>query len=191
MKKAMKTIAVLLYNGLTALRVVKYYIKRHFHMNISMSELAAIGDQLRYGHVAGHMLLIEDQWGASEVVKAASGRFVRKDANGRVEICPDGETEIYGFAEHRQETTSSTEGGTKTQVNIALDAVYKIPVNAGTYLRTMAGKTCDLAVSSSIQGAKLDASGEDVIQLLAGDLTNNHWVLCRINPLKVAADGVV
>lgn len=184
-------IGTMLYNMKIALLVVVYHIKRTFNMYISIDELATIGEQLRYGHVAGGKVLIPEQMGASEVVRAASGRFGFRDANGRIEIADSGDTTLTGFVEHRQETTSSTEGGTKTQMNISFDAVYKVPITAGTLVRTMFGKTCDLLVSSNIQGADLSESNEDVIQILGGDIANNQWVLCRIVPAKMIQAGVV
>lgn len=97
-----------------------------------------VGEQLRYGPVdPDHMILVPAQWGASEVVKAASGRFVKTDGSGYLEIAGDGDSELVGWADHREETVSATEGGTKTQLNVDRNTLYKIPLAAGTLARTM------------------------------------------------------
>lgn len=131
--------------------------------------------------------------GASEVIKAASGRFVKEDTSGRLEIAVDGSAELAGWVEAGEQTCSATEGGTIVGLIPAAGCkcVFRIPVSAGTFVAAMRGKTCDLAVSSSIQGAKLDGSGEDTIIILDGDVTNNQWVDVMINPAKIGQTGVV
>ena len=151
------------------------------------------GKQLRYGQIKGPEVQIPVSIGASEVIKWASGRFVKADGSGRVEIAVDGTTEILGWldAELGEGTASATEGASKGILNPSLDAIYRIPINAGTYVASMQFKTCDLAVTSSIQGAKLDASGEDTVMIVDGDLVNNEWVDVMLNPAKRGATGVV
>lgn len=151
------------------------------------------GKQLRYGCIKGPEVLIPVSIGASEVIKWQSGRFVKPDGSGRVEIAVDGTTEVIGWldAELGEGTASSTEGASKGVVNTSLEAVYRIPINAGTYVASMQFKTCDLAVSSGVQGAKLDASGEDTVMIVDGDLVNNEWVDVILNPVKRGATGVV
>lgn len=151
------------------------------------------GKQLIFGKIKGPDVWLPVSIGASEVIKWASGRFVKADGSGRVEIAVDGTAEIIGWleAEIGEGTASSTEGATKGVVNPSLNAVYRIPINAGTYVASMQFKTCDLAVSSNIQGAKLDASGEDTIMIVDGDLVNNEWVDVILNPSKRGQTGVV
>lgn len=155
------------------------------------SNFGTEGERLKYGFIKGFELYIPAPIGASEVIKAASGRFVKTDGSGRVEIAVDGTTELVGHLNYPEGTASATEGGSIGILNVARDAVYRIPVNAGTYAAAMKYDTCDLAVTSSIQGAKLDASGEDTIILVDGDVTNNAWVDCMINPSKLGQTGVV
>lgn len=153
-----------------------------------MSEVIA---QLKYGWIRGGRSGYIVPIGASEVIKAKSGRFVKNDTSGRAEIAVDGSTELIGFLDCEEFTASSTEGADKRFCINDLTAVFRIPINAGTYAATMVGKTCDLAVTSNIQGAKLDASGEDTVIIVGGDAVNNAYVDVMINPVKVGATGVV
>lgn len=155
------------------------------------------GTQLKYGPIKNEAMAVKlDNWpvGASEVIKAASGRFVKYDASQRLEIAVDGSTLLAGWLEIGEQTASATEGATKGCLIPAANCpvVFRIPINAGTYIETMRGKTCDLAVTSTIQGAKLDGSGEDVLLIVDGDLLNNLWVDVMIAPDKQASfTGVV
>jgi len=151
----------------------------------------AVGVKLKYRHIKGFELFLPIPIGASEVVKAASGRFCNYDASGRAEILDDAGTDIIGHLEFHDATASATEGADIGLLNLALDAIYRIPVNAGTYAAAMRWNTTDLARTSNVQGAKLDASGEDLVQIVDGDVDNNNWVDVRINPNKIAITGVV
>lgn len=152
----------------------------------------AEGDQLRYGQVKGISVGVPCPVAASEVVKAKSGRFVTMNA-GNLEMADDGDTLLAGWIEHPEGTVPS--GGEVANFHPAplnLGVVYRIPVNAGTYVVGMLGKTCDLARSSNIQGAKLDGSGEDVLLIVGGDAVNNRWVDVVYNPSKLTSyTGVV
>ena len=148
-------------------------------------------EQLKYGWLRGGQQGDVYPSGASEVFKAQSGRFVSADASNRIEVAIAGDTELLGHAETHDHTTSATEGAESIFVINDLTAVFRIPVNGGTWAATMRGKTCDISVASSIQGADLAASGEDVIVLLNGDLVNNNYVDCQLNPLKMYVVGVV
>ena len=149
------------------------------------------GAQLKYGCInpEGKASIIGSM-GASEVIKAASGRFVKQDGSGYLEIAADGDTELYGFVEISEQTCSATEGSTKANCIVDANAQFKIPVDSGTYVITMRGKTCDLAVSNDIQGAQLDASAEDTLIIHDGDLVNNAWVIVSLNPNKLGATRV-
>ena len=190
MKRFSIWLGLVLHSVRTKFLLLKYHVKRHFNFNITLSEVAAIGEQLRYGQVLGPRVMVDAVWGASEVIKAASGRFCITDGSGRLEIADSGDGELVGFAEHKEETSSATEGATPTQLNISLEAVYKIPIGgAVTLTRAMFYDTCDLIVASGIQAADL-TSNEDVLQIVGGDLVNNNWILVRLNPAKVGATGV-
>ena len=157
------------------------------------------GTQLKYGPIKGEdfAVAIPLPMGASEVIAAKSGRFVKNDGSGRMEIAGAGSTLLMGWVELPENanfnssglyTCSSTEGGDIGRVyfgSAALHVVFRIPVNAGTFIATMRGKTCDLSVVASIEGAVLNLSSEDTIIILDGDLVSNNWVDVVINPAKL------
>ena len=154
-------------------------------------------DSITYGRRKGHdKLRFTFPVGASEVFKQAGGSFVIEDGSGRVEIAAAGETNVIGAALLNADlTASSTEGGTVAEVDLSYESVYEVPVNAGTWADTMRLKTCDLVVTSSIQGVDLAASGEDVVQLIDKGRTNAAGtvvsVLVRLVPAKLTYTGVV
>jgi len=151
----------------------------------------AIGEMLKYGHVRGGSEGFNVPIGASEVFSNASGRFVKPDgANRRAELAGDADTELMGFLVCEAFTSSATEGADERFCINDLTAVFRIPVNAGTYAKTMIGETCDLSISSNIQGAQLNASDEDTLIVVGGDVDNNNWVDVMLNPNKMAAVGV-
>jgi hypothetical protein len=169
-----------------------------------------MGSDLKYGIVKGesNAIKLSAPMGASEVIAVKSGRFVTNDASGRMEIAKDGSTLLAGFVELPDGknysstgiyTCSSTEGADiagwyPAALNIGV--VYRIPINSGTYAATMLGETCDISVSSNIQGAQLDASAEDTLIIVGGMIggtsANGGWVDVAINPDKIASlTGVV
>lgn len=149
------------------------------------------GVQLKYGWLRGGQEGYEHILAASQVIKNASGKFVKRTgaSTDTVTLAVDGTTEILGHLEC--EAIASTAGTEKRKVICDLTAVFRIPVNSGTYSHVMKGKTCDISVSSDIQGAQLDASSEDTLVIVGGDEVNNKWVDVMINPAKFAATGVV
>lgn len=149
------------------------------------------GDQLRYGWVSGPKSTIEIGMAASEVVKAASGRFINVNTSGYGEILDDGDTaECFGHIEGPEETTSSTAGGTRYACIVGFSDIYKIPVDTGTYAITMIGDTCDVGVPSNIQGANVSASSNEQFIIRGGDATNNNWIYVSINPAKAGQTDV-
>jgi len=142
------------------------------------------GNHLRYGKVKGHELVIGNNiWAASQVIANQSGKFVYNN-DGALTLCVDGTAQIFGWA---QEYAHTPTVGDIVGVNIALDAVYRIPIISGTYVVGMMGDVTDLEVSSSIQGAKLDASGENLVIIVGGDLVDNEWVDVKVNPVVQGA----
>ena len=148
------------------------------------------GKQLKYGQIAGGDLGYEHILTAAQTILAASGKFVKRAGDGidTVTIAGDGDTELLGHLEC--EAIASTAGTEKRKVVCDLTAVFRIPINSGTYTHLMKGKTCDLSISSDVQGAQLDASAEDTLVVVNGDLVNNEWVDVMLNPLKMFAIGV-
>ena len=142
------------------------------------------GDQLRYGWIGGGKAAVPVRMYASERADAPGSRFVNMNATGYAEYLDDGDDEeIFGSAEVAYGTQSSTQASTDVVNCIAdLSAIYKVPVDTGTYAITDIGDTCDVGVTSYVQGAYLQASNDEHLIILGGDLTNNNWVFVRLNP---------
>lgn len=133
--------------------------------------------------------------GASEVFKQAGGGFMKTDGSGRVEFAGDGDKEIIGHHLLQIDfTASSTEGGTNVAVDMSQESVYETPIDTGTWADTMRAKTCDLGITSNVQGVNLSTSTDDCILLLDKGTTNPAGtvvsVLCKINPANVVYRGV-
>lgn len=141
------------------------------------------GVQLKYGQIKGGHVGIEGYMAASQTLKRASGRFAYLDSNGRLTLCAAASTTIWGAIEAGLEAEAPSQDD-RVNVNVSLDAVYRIPVNSGTFAKGMIGDTCDLSSSNNIQGAALDSSTTDLVIIVDGDLTNNNWVDVKINPSK-------
>lgn len=147
------------------------------------------GKQLLYGQIRGGEEGDEYILAASQTILNASGKFVKRTADDTdtVTLAADGTTELVGHLEC--EAIASTVGTEKRKVVRDLTAVFRIPINAGTYTHLMKGKTCDLSISSNVQGAQLNASTEDTLIVVNGDLVNNAWVDVMLNPAKMASVG--
>ena len=158
--------------------------------------------ELKYGVQLNEQvaLIVSAPMGASEVIPAG-GAFVKNDASGRMEIAGDGTTLLAGYvfpteldAGKKYQTCSSTEGGTVVPfipISAMLATAVRLPVTGGTYAATMLGKTCDLEVVSNVQGVQLDASAEDTVIIVGGDVDANE-VLVIPNPDKITSlTGVV
>ena len=153
--------------------------------------------QTEVGRRQGHDHLIFDfPVGASEVFKKAGGGFVSTDGSGRVEIASAAAVDIIGSHLFFEDfTASSTEGGTIVPVDMSLDSVYEIPIDTGTWADTMRGETCDIGVTSNVQGADLTASATDVLILIDKGFTDAagtvQTVLVKLNVNALTLDAVV
>ncbi len=158
--------------------------------------------ELKYGIQLNEQvaLIVTAPMGASEVIPAG-GAFVKNDASGRMEIAGDGSTLLAGYvlpteldAGKKYQTCSSTEGATVVPfipISAMLATAVKLPVTGGTYAATLLGETADLEVVSNVQGVQLDASAEDTVIIVGGDVDANT-VLVIPNPDKIASlTGVV
>lgn len=158
--------------------------------------------ELKYGIQLNEQvaLIVSAPMGASEVIPAG-GAFVKNDASGRMEIAGDGSTLLAGYvfpteldAGKAYQTCSSTEGATVVPfipISAMLATAVKLPVTGGTYAATMLGETADLEVVSNVQGVQLDASAEDTVIIVGGDVDANT-VLVIPNPDKITGlTGVV
>ena len=144
-------------------------------------------EDLKYGHVRGGKIGSPSTWVGSDVLKWQSGMFVIKSGNS-VAIAADGANELLGAAEDSERTTAALD-----PVNIISDpsAVYRIPVLSGTYVVAMQFKTCDLKVTSNVQGANLAAADDDVFIVIDGDAVDNNWVDVMLNQNERGQAGVV
>jgi hypothetical protein len=135
--------------------------------------------ELKYGHIHGSKMAVPVEIAASQTLKAQSGRFVYMDATGQANLNEDGSNRIFGHLEAGDESPSQ---GDVYNCIIDKNAVFRIPINSGTYTKAMIGDTCDISVSSDVQGAQLDASVENTLIVVGGDATNNNWVEVIMNP---------
>ena len=142
------------------------------------------GDQLRYGWVGGGKAAIPVGMYASERVDAPGSRFVEMTTGaGYASYLDDTDAvEIFGSVESPYGTHSTTSGNDVFNCIVDITAMYKVPVDSGTFAITDIGDTCDVGVTSYVQGAYLQAATYDNLIILAGDLANNNWVIVRLNP---------
>lgn len=140
------------------------------------------------GRIMGEGVTVDGiAWAASQVVKNKGGKFVYMN-DGAATLCLDAVAYIFGWANERERTPTV---GDLCSVNVGLDVIYRIPVNSGTFVVGMIGDLCDLSISSSIQGAQLDASTENLLIVCGGDTVGNKYVDVKINPaVQGAAAGV-
>lgn len=149
------------------------------------------GKQLKYGQISGgegsgmYGILV-----AAMVVNNASGKFVYRTgaSTDTVTLALDGTTELLGHLEC--EAIASAVGNEKRKIVDDLTAVFRIPINSGTFAHYMIGKKCDISISSGIQGAQLDAATEGTLIIVGGDDVNNEWVDVKLNPNTVGVTGV-
>lgn len=138
-----------------------------------------MSEQLKYGWLRGGKLSCEVAMAATQALAAQSGRFVYMNA-GAATLCADAITTVFGFLEAHAHTPAT---GAYLNCIIDLTAVFRIPINSGTFVVGMIGDTCDISISGAIQGAQLDASTEDLLVIVGGYSTvyvevmmnQNHW----------------
>ena len=158
--------------------------------------------ELKYGIQLNEQaaLIVSAPMGASEVIPAG-GAFVKNDASGRMEIAGDGTTLLAGYvlpteldAGKKYQTCSSTEGGTVVPfipISAMLATAVKLPVTGGKYASTMLGETADLEVVSNVQGVQLDASAEDTVLIVGGDVEENTVLVTPYVAKITGVTGVV
>lgn len=141
-----------------------------------------MSEELKYDHRHGGKVSVPVAIAASQVISAQSGKFVYMNA-GAATLNVDGSTTIFGFLEAPGSSTAPAVG-TEFNCIIDLTAVFRIPVNAGTFVVGMIGDYCDISIASNIQGAQLNASTEDTLIIVGGDAVNNLYVDVMMNPAK-------
>ena len=135
---------------------------------------------------------------ASVAFKYLSGKFVTQDSNQRIGLSVAGDTKIIGWAAGEGEYTSSaTAGADSTAINIAKDAVYEMPIDSTeteAALIALIGKTCDIIVTGGIQYADIDASSDDILQIVGyhyqGPNSGEQTVLVRLHQPNLTVSGV-
>ena len=149
-----------------------------------------VGKQLKYGQIAGGNIGYEHILSASQTIVAASGKFVVRNGDGvdTVDLADDGDADILGHME--VEAIATTVGTEKRKIVCDPTAVYKIPINTGTYTHLMKGKDCDLDITSDIQGADLSTSADRNLIVVNGDLVNNEWVDVMVAYQNITTIGV-
>jgi len=128
--------------------------------------------ELKYGWRSGGHASRPVVVTASQTIVAASGKFVYQ-TGGAMTLNADGSTRIFGHLEVENYTSAS---GDIRNCIIDLTGIFRIPVNTGTYVVGMIGDTCDISISSSVQGAQLDASVENTLVVVGGDADDNEYV---------------
>jgi len=140
----------------------------------------AIGEQLKYGWIRGGKLAVPVPMAAAQALANASGMFVYMNA-GAATLNADAIGSIFGHLEAHAHTPTV---GDMLNCIIDITAVFRIPVNSGTYAVGMIGDQCDISISGTVQGVQLDASVENTLTVIAGDADNNNWVDVMMTPTE-------
>jgi len=152
-----------------------------------------MGGITKYGWIRGGKSSFPLPMGASEVIKAKSGRFVTNDGSGRGEIAGDGDASLMGFVEGGEQTCSSTEGATVLNCIHDVTAVFRLPLayDNSTYTQNYAdsliGGKYDLVTASNIQKVNLTTQTEGTVVVVGGKAatsatSNDGYVDVRLNP---------
>jgi len=137
-----------------------------------------MSEELKYGFRHGGKVSVPVAMAASQVISAQSGKFVYMNA-GAATLNVDGSTTIFGHLESHAHTPAT---GAELNCIIDLSAIFRIPVNSGTYVVGMQGDLCDISIASDIQGAQLAASIEDTLIVVGGSAA--VYVDVMMNPAK-------
>lgn len=149
------------------------------------------GNHPRYGQVKGHSLNVGGfVWVASQAVKNKGGKFVHNVA-GALTLNIAGSQPILGWANERERTPTV---GDKCTVNVAWDAVYRIPLITGTtFVEAMRGDSCDLENGTSVEAiatVQCLAPGTTTVLtnfIVGGDLVNSYYADVMMNPYPANA----
>ena len=144
--------------------------------------------EVKYGYLYGPRCIVKG-WpiAASQNFESRSGKFVKLDASDDVDIADSGDTQIEGWAEVGDFTSSATAAADTAPVDVSELSVYRVPADADP--ADTLGESCDLIVTSNIQSADVGESNEDVIVILDLDTTDDT-VDVRMNAIKMYAAGV-
>lgn len=144
---------------------------------------------IKYGYVKGTEVTIDMPVAASEVFKHLSGCFVEYNSAGRVAVAGATSTDLAGWAYTGEYTASATAGNTRVPVNVAFDAVYRMPLETAyteAQLLAVCGKFCDIAVTSNVQYANPGGTSINIIQVVGyeyyGSAAGQQAVLVKLVP---------
>lgn len=121
-----------------------------------------------YGYRRGGWNVVEMKMDASTVAQVEPGDFVVAVTAGYVGQAAAGDTPL-GVA-ISVGTDPSADGESSVLVNIAADAIYEYPPDAGTVTQGLVGTTMDVGGAQSIN---IDASADDVIKVVGVDIARN------------------
>ena len=165
------------------------FIKRLFSLMAAIltSPLTG-GRRLKYGNETINEAMVSLTMDNAVQLYALSSYFVSINSSGNGILTTSSQSNIFGFLLAGQGDLSGSAGTTSWACNVALDAIYRIPVVSGTYVRaTYRGTKCAINVVSNIQGAAVATASPAHVCILDGDETNNYWVIVRISPILIGA----
>lgn len=163
------------------------FIKRLFSLAaIILTSPNTGGRRLKYGNETINEAMVSLTMDAAIQLAALSSYFCSINSSGNGILTAATTNYVFGYLLAGQADLSGTAGTTSWAANVALDAIYRIPVASGTYNRASnRGVPCDLAIVSSVQGAAIGTNTKHHLCVLDGDETNNYWVIVRINPAVI------
>jgi len=158
---------------------------------VAYSKIGTAGLHPRYGQVKGHQVNVGGfPWVTSQVVKNKGGKFVTMVAGELTLAVATTAGPLLGWANERERTPNA---GDKCTVNCAWDAVYRMPLIAGTtFLAAMRGDSCDIENGTSVEGAttvQCVAPGTSTylnVYIVDGDEIDSKWVDVMMNPYPAA-----
>lgn len=129
--------------------------------------------EIKYGYLYGPRCIPDRAWpvAASVNFENDSGKLVVLDANDRVAIAVAADTQIEGWAETGDWTSSATAGADTVQVDISPLSMYRMPTSADP--ANTRGETADLVVTSNNQQVNPAASATDVITIVEIDTVDD------------------
>ena len=142
------------------------------------------GKQMKYGHIAGGMRGFQVTPALSQVILAASGKFVKRTgaSTSTVDFAGDGDTDVIG---HLECAILNSALGTETLWCVNdLTARFRLPLHpkSGQYYPYMVGKRCDLLLSNGIQYVCLNSATEGTVFIVGGDSENTVWADVALYP---------
>jgi hypothetical protein len=164
------------------------FLKRLFSLvAVILTSPLTGGRRLKYGNETINEATVSLTMDASITLTSLSSYFVSINASGNGILTVASDNYVFGhLIAGQNDASSSTAGATSWGVNVALDAIYRVPVSSGTYSRASnRGVPCDLAVATNVQGAAIGTNTKHHLCVLDGDETNNYWIIARINPAVI------